>query len=883
MEAVAEEQGPLEANKEFRLEDDTAIAVQEEEFDFDIGGPGDNLEETLAGLDSTQDGTAYHTDYEGVPHDPQHSLEDHGAGEFGGEYHEKDLLGQNQRQRCAEASAFDTLIDAAAADQADPFDDEKVGHIEDGEAEQAEDADYGNGEQYEEEVSLGAMAEEYGALVGADQENEEAAQEARAATGSAELSYVEHGRLRDDVRDDNISAEEHGGMQTGEEMQPPVDSNYVEVTAESGTTVAEPHSGEFAHNSSLEHDAHLTDAAVRQENTDAAYDLDDAGAQEVESSRSSEQHPRVRVSYGPAEFYLFAESPDADPDDYFFEDADVLSQPLSKFLSKLRQVISEDLQDLDELFVKVDGLGIEFGEATTKDFLEHTTFGQILDLYDRLVDLDDSPEAPQLYIYLETRPNCLHRLTELAKTADEGKGLSQVAFYYEGTPGFAAVEEASIGYDEDQDSDDISEVESNGQVEGSLNATEETEQPHNPFRLSQSQQKALDAQNPSLAEEEVVNDSMSADADDGNAAYEDENDESFSGDMQENLELTMAEASHDVNATEAQQDPDMLTGEGEDLAAEVANDGPEDQHYVDEDLDVGEEVTEPGTNAEVEHEDFQDDDGPTDGEHLSTFELSGCTASSEICACASCMSAQPTSFDHVGHNHAMGESEVKSRDTHRQLVEDALADVHQALVATAEWSSNFSSIINARDSVVANLDQSNRKENMPADFSNVEDYDTAENDDYLDIGATEEESAEPAEYAASLGTPEPASHNSSATATLNGEGQGHSDDVSAPEALADAGHPGQSPSQPEPGTTETQTDEIHWNDDGDDANNDGNDEFDNTSQNQTDLSPSSLSVKRGRQADVDDVGLGDDSGKPLCGANSRFSAKMAPVAKRRRT
>ncbi|KAL2287648.1 hypothetical protein FJTKL_05029 [Diaporthe vaccinii] len=741
MEAVAEETGHLEANKEVRFEDGSVSAIQDEEFDFDIGGPGDDLEEAVGGPESTHDALAYHTGNNDALHDTRtHSIQDQEAQEAVDESHEDGIPGQDQDQQDLEIPAFDTSVDVEGIDQAYDFDDARGDQNEGENSQQADDVQYGEeGEKYQEDVYLEDTAEELGSFVDAGQQNEELGQSTTVATESVEFSNLEDGHFEDDIRDEGISAEGIAVIQSGDETQPPV--------APSTSPGQEPYP---------------VGTAVDQTGTGTNIGLDDAGGQEAESSKSSEQNPRVRVSYGTAEFYLFAEAPDADPDDYFFENADVLRQPLSQFLPKLRQVITEDLQASDELVVKVDGLGLEFGEATTKDFLDHTTFGQVLELHDRLVNLEnDSSESPQLYIYLETRPNCLHRLTELTNNANEGKGLSQVAFYYEGTPDFAAIEEESNDYDgdhQDMGSDNVSDNGSNDQIEEDLSATQEAEQPYNPFRLSESQQQAMDSSHAALAEGEVVNDPLSTDGDEGHAAYEDDNDESYSGEVQDDLELVATEASRDVSAPEAQQDSDMVPGEDEDLAAEAANDEPEDPHYVEEDVPGREEAAGTEADAEAENENFQEDDGPTD------------------------------------------------------------------------------------------------------------DYETAENDDYLDIGATEEEPTESAEYAASAGTPEPTSHDSSATATLDGEGQGHGDDVSATQTLADAGHLIQTTSQPEPGPPETETDEIHWNDDDDDENDYDNDEVDTANQNQTDLSPSSLSVKRGRQADEDDVGLGDDS-----------------IAKRRRT
>lgn len=897
MEAVTEEQGHLELNKELVFEDDTASAIQDEEFDFDIGGPGDNLEEALGGPESTHDGLAYHGGNNDELHDAHtHSIQDQSAQQHDDESHEDGIPSQDQDQHDLEVSVFDTSVDAEGVDQAYHFDDAQDDQTERENAQQADGAQYGEGEKYQEDVYLEDTTEELGSFAGAGQQNEELDQSTTVATEIAtenvEFSHLEDEQFEDEIRDEGISAEEIRVIQSGDETQPLVDSNYVDEMTENETTVVESHSEQVAQITSPALDSYAVDTAADtadQNITGTTYGPDDACDQEAESSKSSEQHPRVRVSYGTAEFYLFAESSDADPDDYFFENADVLRQPLSQFLPKLRQVITEDLQASDELFVKVDGLGLEFGETTTKEFMERTTFGQVLELYDRLVKLDDdSSEAPELYIYLETRPNCLYRLTDLTNNADEGKGLSQVAFYYEGTPDLAAIEEESNDYDGDgqgMDSDDVSDKGSNRQIEGDLSATHETEQSYNPFRLSESQQQVIDASHSTLAEREVMNDPLSANGDEGHNTYEGDNDESFSGEVQDDLDLAATEASHGVIAPEAQQVSDEVPGEDEDLAVETVNEEePEGQHYVEEDLLGSEEAAGTEADAEANDKTFQEDDGPTDGEHPSTLELSGCTASSEICACAFCMSTQPTASGAVDNAHAMVQSEVNPRDPDRHLVEAALTDVHQALVAAADWSSNFSSATNARDSLAANFDYYNHRESTSADF-NMQDYDTAENDDYLDIGATAREPAEPAEYAASAGTPEPTSHNSSATATLDGEGQGQGDDESATQALADADHLIQTPSQPEPepDPPEAETDEIHWNDDDDDDNGYENDEFDVANQNQTDLSPSSLSVKRGRQADEDDVGLGDDSSKSSWGEELRVCANMTPVAKRRRT
>lgn len=895
MEAVAEEQGHLEANTGVGFEDDTVNVIQDEEFDFDIGGNEENLE-ALGGLESTDEGLTYQTEGNDTLDDAHtHSSQGHGTHEAVDEFYEDRMPGQVQDQHDLEVSTFDASADTEDVDQAYQGDaqGDALGSNTEGEnVHHADEAQYGESEKYQEEIYYEETAEELGSFVGAGQQDEEeVVQSTTVVTEHFEYPHQEEERFEDEAPVGGASAEETAEMQAVDEEQLPVESDHLDKVIEDEALMAEPRREEFTRDTSPEHDSNLVDTVASQaaiETVDALEDVDDQKAGE---SKHLEEHPRVRVSYGTAEFYLFAESPDADPDDYFFENTDILDQPLSKFLPGLRQVISEDLQASDELFVKVDGLGLEFGEATTKDFLEQTTFGQVLELYDRLVKLDDiDSETPELYIYLETRPNCLHRLAELTNSANEGRGLSQVAFYYEGTPDFVAVEDESNDYDEGGQAvdSDVSFDESHAQAEGNLSASHQTEQPYNPFRLSESQQEVINTSNSSGVEGEVVNDSvnelLSAEADQDHPDYdEDDNHASVSGEAaQDEFGLVATDALHDESADGSHQDADMVPGEDEDLTAEAMDDGSEGEHYVEDGLVGREEVAGTEENAEAGNEHSQGDDGSTDGENLSSLELSGCTASTEICDCAFCMSGQPTAIGIAGN--VLVESEGTRRVSEHRLVEVALIDAQQALVATGDWSSNLPSTVNTQDPLAANHGYYNHKQRISADFK-IQDYNAAENDDYLDIGATEEEPAESAVFAASAGTPGPTSHNSSATATLDGEGHGHGDETSASQALADADNLIRTLSQPELGSPERQTDEIHWNDDDDNDNDNDNDkdEFDIGNQNQTDLSPSSLSVKRGRQADEDDVGLGDDSSQSSYSKGTRACANITPAAKRRRT
>lgn len=69
--------------------------------------------------------------------------------------------------------------------------------------------------------------------------------------------------------------------------------------------------------------------------------------------------------------------------------------------------------------------------------LDTYTFGHVLSLYDKLVQNDATEEtldAPELYMYLMVKPNCLQRLMALQVQADSGRSLTDVAVYREASP-----------------------------------------------------------------------------------------------------------------------------------------------------------------------------------------------------------------------------------------------------------------------------------------------------------------------------------------------------------------------------------------------------------------------------------------------------------------
>ncbi|KAJ8120495.1 hypothetical protein ONZ43_g2807 [Nemania bipapillata] len=140
-------------------------------------------------------------------------------------------------------------------------------------------------------------------------------------------------------------------------------------------------------------------------------------------------HYGIYISYGETDYQLFAKSEDDDPNQYFLTDKSALDIPLAQFLTSLRDVISEEISPLDDLVLQVDGLGLEFSESTTPDFLEKFTFGDLVILYDKLAKNELAESSPPIYTYLTVKPNCTRRMMALGESANAGRGLSEVALY----------------------------------------------------------------------------------------------------------------------------------------------------------------------------------------------------------------------------------------------------------------------------------------------------------------------------------------------------------------------------------------------------------------------------------------------------------------------
>lgn len=169
---------------------------------------------------------------------------------------------------------------------------------------------------------------------------------------------------------------------------------------------------ESTHQSELDHGRTPASSPDDFENADS--DVSDSSTMDLD----------IVVHYNQGQYALVGE-PTADPDTYFFSDEKVLTWPLSHFLASIRTVISDEVSAGDELCIRVESLDFEFGEKSSKKFLDRSFFDIIkcfvgLAGNSRLTSKDSST----LNLALMVRRDCENHFCELLAEAglahDEG-------------------------------------------------------------------------------------------------------------------------------------------------------------------------------------------------------------------------------------------------------------------------------------------------------------------------------------------------------------------------------------------------------------------------------------------------------------------------------
>lgn len=91
----------------------------------------------------------------------------------------------------------------------------------------------------------------------------------------------------------------------------------------------------------------------------------------------------ITVQYQGSSYALFGNS-DMDPDTYFLLDTEIATAPLSELLASIRSVIATELTPGEELVIAIDSLDLNFGERSSRDFLQRS-FHQIIYCYNVLL------------------------------------------------------------------------------------------------------------------------------------------------------------------------------------------------------------------------------------------------------------------------------------------------------------------------------------------------------------------------------------------------------------------------------------------------------------------------------------------------------------------
>lgn len=215
-----------------------------------------------------------------------------------------------------------------------------------------------------------------------------------------------------------------------------------------------------------EHDAENLNGHV-PEQLDAANDHDreedartaNENGDEAASADNPVTTPDVVVIYQSVEYSLFSKSEDDNPDSFFLSDLKVLESSLGVFFEEIRNVIHGDLADEDELCLSVEDLGLDIEEVrlpldckdssqlTTMEqnstLLQEHTLGDIISVYRKLLSNEDGQPSRPLYMSIGARPNFSKRLVVLTASAAEGKGLSEMISFDDGSDGIDDLEAAT--------------------------------------------------------------------------------------------------------------------------------------------------------------------------------------------------------------------------------------------------------------------------------------------------------------------------------------------------------------------------------------------------------------------------------------------------------
>lgn len=816
MEVVAEDQGLMGLEHEVSQADDNSTYNQEDDFDFTIGGddesdPSAENYDTNSALLADVDGNESKDETFNYEPDEQENVVDIKASEDLEQQHDasEEILGLNteaaeatnveneEEKREVEAISSPSGVEADVQSQIEEHT-EIVEEEVDYEGADNELENLGNGPQSlpendpvstEHSTSVDVVSGNDG-FQNTDAEAEGPEDPTSNSPNAAvEVENVETSEMlvSDDAVAFSLEAEENVGDHLREERAQYAGGDVGDIEPSYDGDEQEQLS---SHENSV---ADLIGEAQSQENWD----------DEERDDEDDDARPKVTVSYQSQEYSLFAESSNQDPDYYFLADPDSIHQPLSQLLANIRDVISDEIAPSQEVFLRVNGLGFEFAESTTKDFLEETTLAHIIEVNKQLIANEGGSPSPILHCYLGLRPSCLCRLSELSKAADEGKGLSDIAMFYEDVSVDESIEdneEHDFSQDMISDSPSLEEAgignEDNTEENSGSNGKE---QYYNPFRATNDVGSHKASEDGFAERAELSAEALGVE----NTEFDDANVfENASGDFDDEFEANVAAETLDYVRDDEEGNYDVSTAENVEI------------------LDIEQ-------HTEIQTALTEGDDGTRDGENSIFFSRPACGAV-DLCLCSKCLRLRLVLDDAWPRMSLTEEHDHRAKRTKNP---------------TRDLEAN----INNQEAVTNTID------------------DKADNDDdYLDLGNNEDGDdknvrsvnspivldGEAAASSSPLGTSPHTSNRSSATATLDGDDNGLVDTALENQESANLGNPLE---EVDSHGSFGEADEIDWNhdDDGD---------VDDANQNPTNLSPSSPSAKRNREEDENGDGAGDENG-----------------------
>ncbi|KAG4030487.1 hypothetical protein MFRU_012g02200 [Monilinia fructicola] len=138
-----------------------------------------------------------------------------------------------------------------------------------------------------------------------------------------------------------------------------------------------------------------------------------------------QNHAReIVVKYNNRNYPLIRRSSTDHPNEFFFEDHSIVEKPFNEFYAEIRKVLMEEnLPKDDKISLVIEELQLVIEETQLANYPDNLSLGQIIRLYERLVNNDGAGNVPPLNLRLVIQQTGPDRFFALSKGAAEGKGL----------------------------------------------------------------------------------------------------------------------------------------------------------------------------------------------------------------------------------------------------------------------------------------------------------------------------------------------------------------------------------------------------------------------------------------------------------------------------